>query len=80
MKHETGLTRRVSKVSYFLGYFFFPLLFLAGFSIIPWVWLLYFVLFSIVVWAVLIITGWRQHNFELCSARLAEYLAERKID
>ena len=76
LKHETTLTKRLGKVGYIFGRFSIPLLFLAGFSIIPWVSILYWVLFLIVASVVLIATGWRQHYYERSTADLEELLGK----
>ena len=76
MKHETTLTKRLGQVGYFFGRLSIPLLFLAGFSIIPWVSILYWALFLIVACVVLIVIGWRQYRYERLTADLEELLGK----
>ena len=76
MKHETALMRHLNKVGCIFGRLLIPLLFLAGFSIIPWVSILYWALFLIVACVVLIATGWRQRYYERLTADLEELLGK----
>ena len=76
MEKQTDLTILLGRVAYWGGRLLIPIIFLAGFAIIPWMYVLYYLTTGLALSLIILGFGWRGHTAQLMEYKFDELFSE----
>ena len=79
MEKKTGLEIWTEKVAYYGGTFLVLVVVLAGFAIIPWAYVLYYIMTNITLFLIVIAFGWRRHHEQKMEEDLNKLFTDKGI-
>ena len=79
MEKQTDLTILLGRVAYWGGRLLIPIIFLAGFAIIPWMYVLYYLTTGLALSLTILGFGWRGHTAQLMEYKLEKLFSANGI-